>query len=211
MPYLLIGPENVDPNEKLPVLVYLHGLYNVGSNPDDLEKFNYDPANIVRKWNLSNFRGYILCPQISSKSWCNKNAEAKLRSVLTEFESTHNVDKSNISLIGFSLGGAGTLYMANEMSDVFKKAVALSPYNPGNLEKHGNKMKIPTKAFAGSKDDNRSAGTPVPMVTGKLKGVLGSENCEIIQGAVHGAVPPSVFCRDNDKDGCSDIISWLFS
>lgn len=208
MPYLLIGPENVDPNEKLPVLVYLHGLYQKGSNPDLLESKEYDPAVIMKKWNLKNFRGYVLCPQLpTGGSWCRKNTEKSVRNLLNEFESTHNVDKDNISLIGFSLGGAGALYMANEMSDVFKKAVTLSPYEPGNL---GSKMKIPTKAFAGGKDDNRANG-PIKMTTGKLKNILGAENCKIVPGKGHSQLPPSVFCTDEDKNGCSDVIEWLFA
>ena len=209
MPYLLIGPENVDPNEKLPVLVSLHGLYQKGSNPDLLQSKEYDPAVIMKKWNLKNFRGYILCPQLPAgkSGWCNKGNEQKLRSLLNEFESTHNVDKDNISLMGFSLGGAGALYFANEMSDVFKKAVTLSPYEPGNL---GSKMKIPTKAFAGSRDDNR-AGGPIKMTTGKLKNILGADNCKIIQGKGHSQLPGAVLCTDADKNGCSDIIEWLFA
>jgi len=206
MPYLLIGPEKVDPNEKLPVLVSLHGLYQKGSNPDLLESKEYDPAVIMKKWNLKNFRGYILCPQLSAgkSGWCNKNNEQKLRTLLKEFESTHNVDKDNISLMGFSLGGAGALYFANEMSDVFKKAVTLSPYEPGNL---GKKMKIPTKAFAGSRDDT----TPRNMTNGKLKSILGADNCKIIAGKGHSQVPGAVLRTDSDKNGCSDVIEWLFA
>ena len=208
MPYLLIGPENVDPNEKLPVLVYLHGIDQRGSNPDLLEKYEYDPAVIMKNWNLKNFRGYILCPQLPKNgSWCRKSTEQSVRKLLTEFESTHNVDKDKISLIGFSLGGAGALYLANEMSDVFKKAVTLSPYNPGNLS---SKMKIPTKAFAGGNDDNRDGG-PIKMTKGRLKNILGEENCKIIPGKSHGQLPPTVFKTDADKNGCSDIIEWLFS
>ena len=205
MPYLLIRPENVNPNEKLPVLVYLHGLYQRGSNPDLLESKEYDPAVIMKKWNLKNFRGYIICPQLpSGGSWCRKQTEKSVRNVLKEFQSTHNVDKDNISLIGFSLGGAGALYLANEMSDVFKKAVTLSPYEPGNL---GQSMKIPTKAFAGGNDDT----TPRNMTNGKLKRILGAENCKIIPGKVHGKLPAAVLCTDADRNGCSDIIEWLFS
>lgn len=208
MPYLLIGPKDVDTNEKLPVIVYLHGLYQVGKNPDLLDNYQYDPAVIMKKWNLKNFRGYILCPQTPIKSWCRSSVEKSLRGLLKEFESSHNVDKDNISLIGFSLGGAGALYMANEMSDVFKKAVALSPYEPGNL---GSSMKIPTKVYAGGKDDNRGAGTPVPMVKNKLPKILGSENCTIVPGKGHGQLPGAVFNTDADNNGCSDVIEWLAS
>ena len=83
MPYLLIGPKKVDPNEKLPVLVYLHGLYQKGSNPDLLESKEYDPAVIMKKWNLKNFRGYILCPQLQKGgSWCRKTTEQSVRNLL---------------------------------------------------------------------------------------------------------------------------------
>ena len=90
------------------------------------------------------------------------------------------------------------------MDDVFKKAVTLSPYEPGNL---GSSMRIPTKAFAGSRDDT----TPRNMTSGKLKRILGANNCKIIEGKGHSQLPASVFCMDADKNGCSDVIEWLFA
>ena len=207
MPYLLIGPSDVKPGEKLPVLVYLHGIKQKGTNPDLLEKFNYDPAVIMKKWNLKNFRGYILCPQLpAGAKWCSKSSEKSVRNLLKEFESSHNIDKDNISLIGFSLGGAGALYFANEMSDVFKKAVTLSPYEPGNL---GKSMKIPVKAFSGGRDDN-SANGPMHMIK-KLKGIGNVVECTTVPGKGHGQLPPAVFNTDADNNGCSDVIEWLFS
>ena len=153
---------------------------------------------------LKNFRGYIICPLLRSGSW-NKSSNAdKIRNIYNDFKSTHNVDTNKVAVSGASLGAQGALYMANELSDIFKKAAAFSPYNPGNL---GSGMKIPTKVFCGA----REGGAPKSLVTGKLKTFHGVEGSTVLNGVGHDGCTRAALSVDKNNDGYSDLIQWLFA
>ena len=119
----------LQPNEELPVLVYLHGLGEVGKGEQGMYSA-HGPGGIVPDWDLANFNGYIICPQLSSGNWSNANAENNLRQLMDSFQETHNTGKSVI--MGASLGGSGATYMANHMgSEYVDEAVILSGYSGG--------------------------------------------------------------------------------
>lgn len=201
IPYILIGPENADPNEELPVLVYLHGLGQVGLNQDAL--LNVGPGRIIPEWDLEDFNGYILCPQLTGqynvKYWNNSTAEGYIRNLLNNFQETHAVDKENIAIAGHSLGGMGTLYMAKNMDDVFSKAAVLSGYDVGI---DTSDINIPIVGYVGTKESQYEMNN---LFTNKL-----GEDSLITVEADHSGVPAKVFNRDTDGNGRSDLIEWLF-
>lgn len=201
IPYILIGPENADPNEELPVLVYLHGAGEVGSSQDAL--LNVGPGAIIPNWDLEDFNGYILCPQLTGiyniGSWNNSAAEIHLRNLLNNFQETHAVDTDNIAIAGHSLGGMGALYMAKNMEDVFSKAAVLSGYDVGI---NTSDINIPIVGYVGSNEST------YPM-TNLFTNTLGEDSL-ITVDANHGGVPAQVFNRDTDGNGRSDLIEWLF-
>lgn len=201
IPYILIGPENADPNEELPVLVYLHGAGEVGSSQDAL--LNVGPGAIIPNWDLEDFNGYILCPQLTGQynvgSWANSTAEGYIRDLLNDFQETHAVDTDNIAIAGHSLGGMGALYMAKNMEDVFSKAAVLSGYDVGI---NTSDINIPIVGYVGSNESTN------PM-TNLFTNTLGEDSL-ITVDANHGGVPTQVFNRDTDDNGRSDLIEWLF-
>lgn len=204
-PYLIIGPENVDPDEELPVIVYMHGSGEVNAGQEGLERYN-QPGGIIPEWDLEGFNGYIICPTLSgnyatnaNSNWTNGTAESYLRNVLNDFETTHNVDTDRIFVGGHSLGGNGALYMAEHMDDVFSKAFVLSGYEHDNLYNIEN-IKIPIIGFNGSSDSE--------YMTGEFKDTVGDENVVVVNSE-HGAVPVEAFNRDADNDGKSDLLEWL--
>lgn len=201
IPYILIGPENADPNEELPVLVYLHGAGEVGSSQDAL--LNVGPGAIIPNWDLEDFNGYILCPQLTGiyniGSWNNSAAEIHLRNLLDNFQKTHAVDTDNIAIAGHSLGGMGALYMAKNMDDVFSKAAVLSGYDVGIST---SDIDIPIVGYVGSNEAMN------PM-TNLFTNTLGEDSLITVE-ANHGGVPTQVFNRDTDGNGRSDLIEWLF-
>ena len=203
MPYILIGPENADPNEELPVLVYMHGLGEVGASQDQLLKVG--PSAIIPNWNLENFNGYILCPQLTGQytaggNWNNPRAETYLRDMLADFEKDHAIDKNNIAVAGHSLGGMGALYMAKHMEDVFTKAAVISGYNVGINTADIN---IPIIGYVGTGE----ASGPMNQL---FKNSLGEEYLVRVD-ANHGGAPQKVLERDTDGNGRSDFIEWLFN
>ena len=202
IPYILIGPENADPNEELPVLVYMHGSGEVGSGQNAL--LNKGPAKILSEWNLENFNGYILCPQLTGSynagSWNNEKAEGYLRDLISDFEQDHAIDKNNIAVAGHSLGGMGAIYMAEHMDDIFTKAAVISGYNVGI---DTSQIDIPIVGYVGTSENNQ----PMNQL---FRDNLGEEYLVKVDSN-HGGAPTQVFNRDTDGNGRSDIIEWLFN
>jgi len=203
MNYLVIAPDNVDPNEELPVLMYLHGSGQCGAGEKGLKQ-TYCPAGFMKNWNLKNFRGYIICPVLpkSKDSWQGK--DGKLRTLLDNFSQTHKINKNKIALTGGSLGGAGAVYMATHMKDVFCRTAALSAYGSGcDPEELNADGKVRIRGYYGNHDASGSISY--------MKGKHGfkDEHITVVKGS-HCDVPKSAFSQDTDGDGCSDLIQWLF-
>ena len=194
MSYMLIGPKDADPNEELPVLMYLHGMGEVGKGEQGLYS-EHGPGGIVLDWDMQNFNGYILCPQLQSGNWNNATAEAQLRSIMDNFTETHNTGKAVI--MGASLGGSGATYMANHMgAEYFDEAVILSGYSGGV-----NDIQIPVTGYVASQDDQKSINI--------MKSQFGDNLISL--EATHGTLPKALFTMDLDGDGCSDFLQRLFA
>ena len=201
MSYMLIGPENVDPDAELPVIVYLHGSGEVGGGKSSLEKYN-QPGGIIPSWNLDSFNGYIICPILSGNhnagTWANKTAEGYIRELVSDFSSTHKVDKESIYIGGHSLGGMGAFYMADNADDIFSKAFVLSGYNHGSY--NIDNISMPIIGYNGVSDSE--------FMSNQFAKQFGADNLVNVNAA-HGAVPVNAFQRDADGNGRSDLLEWL--
>ena len=201
MDYVLIGPKDADPNQELPVMVYLHGSGEVGSDLSMLEDVGL--LNMIEK-NPSalgqTFNGYIIMPQTTSGNWKDDNKAQEIRTIVNEFAQTHAIDRDNIVIAGHSLGGTGALYMAGTNDDhFFSKALALSAKNPGD-DVFAN-INIPVLGCSGTQEDNP---------TESLIKALGGDSVYFSVETGHAGVPQYAFGTLGDN-GLSDIIEWLFS
>lgn len=205
MPYLLIGPKDADPNEELPVIVYMHGSGEVGAGEAGL--LSVGPGKIIPGWELDNFNGYIICPTLSgnfnNKAWDNETTEQYVRDLLKDFESEHKVDTGKIFVGGHSLGGKGAIYMAEHMDDIFSKAFVLSGYASKNGSYDAKNVKIPIIGYTGDKDPTSS-----DYMYGAFTAGIGAGHV-ITVNAAHGAVPGKTFNRDVDGNNRSDLFEWL--
>lgn len=204
MPYLLIGPKEVDPDEELPVIVYMHGQGSCGQGEYGVTRVG--PGNILPNWDLENFNGYVICPSLTgvgTDSWDNKKVEGYLRGILDDFQSDHNVNSDQIFVGGHSLGAMGAVYMAKNMDDVFSKAFVLSGYNRTTY--NISDVNIPIIGFVASGDDSASK----RYMNGAFAKAVGNENVITVSGG-HNNVPPEVFNMDNDGNNRSDLFEWLF-
>lgn len=199
MPYLLIAPEGADPNEELPVLVYLHGMGEV--KPGEACMYStHGPGGIMTEeagWDLSTFNGYIICPHLESGNWENATAVNNVAQLLDTFQSEHDTGKT--VLMGASLGGSGVIYMAKESnlgSKYFDEAVALSGYRTDVT----SDMAIPLTGYVGTQDD--------PKSIGYMRSGFG-DNLNYLN-ATHGTLPMTLLGMDSDGDGNSDFLQQLF-
>ena len=214
--YGLIAPKNVDPNEELPVIVFMGGigeykngaLGSVGSvdtNGDgivDATKYNA-VGTVVSQWDLEDFNGYIIIPTLNDTdipSWTCDEAKTYLKGVISSFqENGHSINSDKIFIGGHSVGGKGALYMAQHADDIFSKAFVMSGYSD-YYAYDINEISIPMIGYNGKADSDYMNTT--------FQDKVGAENLVIVD-TDHGAVPVNAFRRDADGDGKSDLIEWL--
>ena len=140
--YLLFVPEKAK-KEKMPLLVFLHGAGERGS---DLERLKvHGPPKIVEK--KKDFPFIVLSPQCPRRGWWDADAIVKL---VDKIAAEQPVDTSRIYLTGLSMGGYGTWAVAAKHPGVF---AAIAPICGGGDPDTVVKMKnLPIWVFHGSQD-----------------------------------------------------------
>ena len=225
--YALIGPKNVDPNEELPLIVYLPGggefkggsfstvgTYDRNRNGkiDTNDRYEYKDnaiGNIISDWDLQDFNGYIIVPTLTDSyipNWFNERAEEYVRGVVQSFKDQYNVNDDMVFVGGNSLGGQGALYMAEHVDDVFSKAFVMSAYADEVGRYNVNNVEIPMIGYVGKSNDWKTSDSG--YMDSFFANKVGDENLVTINRA-HGKVPINAFRRDADGDGKSDLIEWL--
>jgi predicted peptidase len=147
--YILTFPTGYSKDEKLPLIIFLHGA---GERGNDIEKikcycipklFTENPDyNSERVVTLS-----PLCPQDST--WIDFKYE--LYTLFCNVIDGYNIDKKRVSLCGISMGGFGTWEMAMSYPEMFNK---IAPLCGGGMNWRANYLKdIKIRVYHGRKDD----------------------------------------------------------
>ena len=205
IPYLLLQPENVNPDEELPLIVFLHGGGEVSdeTNAESIMRSIHGPGGIMTEeagWDLGNFNGYVICPHSNNTDWASHYKE--ICQAIEEFQKTHKTGK--VVLMGASMGGSGVVSIAqtdcrnakNGGNRHFDEAVVISGYN-GDL----SGIDIPISGYVGESDD--------PTSIKIMKSIFGSKLNYVPSN--HERVVQVLLTRDDNKDGISDILKKLFS
>jgi predicted peptidase len=169
--YRILYPENFDPKQKYPVVFFLHGSGERGS---DNQKQLVHGGNLFLKPDLrKKFPAIVVFPQCpENDSWTNlkrteggtgKNkfefqkrgkpttAMHALVGMVEDFEDKPFVDKSQIYVGGLSMGGMGTFELLRRKPKTFAAAFTIcGGDNIANVKKYKN---VPLWIFHGGKDD----------------------------------------------------------
>lgn len=135
-----------DIKEKKPLLIFLHGSGEKGS---DIEKVKiHGPFKYLKDHKLD---AYILAPQCpDNEEW---DTEVLYR-LLLKIQKENNIDSDRIYVTGLSLGGWGTWNLAFAHPDMFAAIVPISGFvDLIQLEQTCKIAKIPTRIFHGLMDD----------------------------------------------------------
>ena len=221
MSYLVMGPDDVKPDEELPMLMFLHGSGEASFGEDKLlnSSLPYTLANgktMLSKdeFNLpQDFRGYIVFPQLPTSKWwwTNDKAEGCLRSIIGNLcsdNSKFKIDKDRIALAGHSMGGTGAVYMAKKLEDIVKRVAVISGSKaPRNID--ASTINIPVKGYYAAREG-------ADYMAGDFRRTFGNENVVEMQfdhnnkRIKHGDTPGVAFAMDSDGNGRSDLFEWLF-
>lgn len=115
--YLLRKPEDYNPNEKYPLMIYLHGRGEQGS---DLSKVKiHGPWKKIDELQLPLL---VVAPQSPQDEWWDIDA---LEALTVDLIDDLNVDEDRVYLTGLSMGGNGTWELAARRPDLFAAIVPI--------------------------------------------------------------------------------------
>jgi poly(3-hydroxybutyrate) depolymerase len=118
VPGRLYVPPSYDPNQPIPMVMFLHGLGESGTN--NTSQINGNMYNLLKAARSQQF--ILFAPQ-SSGWW--PELEKTVRTV-GQIADRYNVDPGRIYLTGLSAGGFGTMNGIRQYSDLFAGFVPLS-------------------------------------------------------------------------------------
>jgi acetyl esterase/lipase len=123
LPFMQYLPKGHDPTKKWPVIVFLHGIGEVGGNLRKVTEHSLPRVVESPNWN---WPFIVLSPVLPTPSW---HPRAQLVSDILDYAvSELGGDPNRLYLTGVSHGGAGTLAIGIELAD---KIAALWPVCPG--------------------------------------------------------------------------------
>ncbi len=144
MDYLLYLPKGYDSQDRWPLLVFLHGAGERGSDVNQVKK--HGPPKLVAAGQDLPF--IVLSPQCAERSSWQPEALSKL---IDEIAAKYKVDPDRIYLTGLSMGGFGTFALAAAHPEKF---AAIVPICGGGDPKSVERFKaLPAWVFHGAKDD----------------------------------------------------------
>ena len=142
--YLLFLPKSNEAQEfRLPMILFLHGAGERGSNLEDLKRIGV--AKIVEE--QPDFPFIVVSPQCPrGERWSVNLLSALLDDVMAQY----HVDPDRVYLTGLSMGGYGTWHLAAAQPDRF---AAIAPICGGGKPDEAYRLKnLPVWAFHGARD-----------------------------------------------------------
>lgn len=141
--YLVFHPEGYAKADKpFPLIVFLHGAGEVGTNLDLVKK--HGPPKIVET--KKDFPFIVVSPQAPEFGW----KPDVLNALLDEVLANNKVDPDRVYLTGLSMGGYGTWAWAAANPHHF---AAIAPICGGGNPAQAERLKnLPTWVFHGAKD-----------------------------------------------------------
>lgn len=152
--YLLFLPQGygTDPGQKWPLILFLHGIGERGTNPWDVAR--HGPPKLDT--GLTNFPFIVVSPQCPpNEKW----SDHSLLALLDDIEAKYPVDLHRVYLTGLSMGGFGAWSLGLAHPDRF---AAMAPIAGGgdyitpfesNVDRKEALASLPIWAFHGGKDN----------------------------------------------------------
>ena len=142
--YTLSLPSSLSPDESYPLVVALHygGKVTPFYSKDFVMSF-VEPA-------LKDLEAIFVAPDCPAMGWTNAVSETAVLELLLLLMEEYNIDSDRIVLLGYSMGGLGTWYMAARHPDLFSAAIPISA--PSDLSTTPIIKDVPLYIIHGEKD-----------------------------------------------------------
>lgn len=148
MPYRLFVPKDYDASKKYPIILFLHGYGENGTDNGNQLK-HADPLRFVADDVQAKHPCFLVAPQNPKGLWPNKPALLAME-ILDALAKKYSIDPDRRYVTGLSSGGMGTYFCLMERPDYFAAAVPIC--GSGDTAKAELIAKIPVWGFCGDKD-----------------------------------------------------------
>ena len=169
-------------NEKVPLVVQLHGAGERGFGEDDLEKVDIHGFSDYLK--NAEHNCIVIMPQCPADTFWAARVESIIKFIehlIQEF----NVDEDRVYLTGLSMGGFGTWYTAMEFPQMF---AAIAPVCGGGMPWNAGMLSMPVWAFHGDKDDLVLPSNSIDMINAlRAQGRGDDVKFNLLEGVGHNA------------------------
>lgn len=154
LPYCLYLPDNYTSSKKYPVILFLHGAGEIGSD-NTLQLNNIKNMFVYNADYIS--QAILICPQ--TPEWWSLDREfygdgqgtlSSAMHLLEEVQNKYSCDKNRIYLTGLSMGAFATWDLLENYSDVFAAAVPVC--GGGNEMNAAAYVDIPIVMYHGTAD-----------------------------------------------------------
>ncbi len=149
LPYRLLKPAGYDPKKSYPLVVFLHGAGERGS--DNEAQIRHGVREFASAKHRKQYPCFLIAPQCPAKrGWAGSEPERLVLELIPALQKEFSIDAKRIYVTGLSMGGYGTWNLIGRRPELFAAAV---PICGGGNEKMAEKMaKVPIWAFHGDKD-----------------------------------------------------------
>jgi predicted peptidase len=161
---LYVPPEAASPAESRPLILFLHGAGESGTN--NVAQVNQNLDNLLAE---AKQRGAFLYAPQTNNTWAPATTTANTMTMIDRALSDFNVDMSRLYVTGLSMGGGGVWNMLNRYSDRFAAAVPICAVSPASGFLSGNLLDDAIWAFHARNDPVVSVNTSRNVMSGILR------------------------------------------
>jgi PKD repeat protein len=155
MPYRLFLPPGYDPALRYPLVLFLHGAGECGT--DNEIQIGLNPADLIAHTQSERFASFLVAPQSPDTErawydWSTPLIEGILDDVMAGYP---NVDERRLYVTGLSMGGFGTLTEIYRHPEKYAAAVPIASGLPKEMAEYYAPFfwKVPIWIFHGAADD----------------------------------------------------------
>ena len=131
MPYRIFVPPGYVATQAYPLIVFLHGSGEAGTNnTNQLNNSANGAMKLVSDANLAIGKTFMAAPQCPTNNscWAGGTQLAQLNTMLDRIAAEFSIDADRIHVTGLSMGGNGTWALVTNRPDRFASAVPMSGY-----------------------------------------------------------------------------------
>lgn len=150
LPYRMLPPRNFDVKKTYPLLVFLHGIGERGT--DNEKQLRIGSEYFLRDSIRHNYPAFIVYPQCPGTAyWFDGDIASRVKELIDTLRNRYPIDNNRVWIGGFSMGAYGTFEIVSRYPGFFESAIAIA--GDGDASKATLMAKTRWRIFAGQHDD----------------------------------------------------------